>query len=59
MKIMNKGHYQDQNQNQDQIKINMNFLNEKIFYYSILENSRGVLQEYAIKNSEFHLKNSK
>jgi len=33
--------------------------NEKIFYYSVLKSSRGKLQEYVMKNREFHLKNSK
>jgi len=34
-------------------------LNEKIFYYSVLESSWGNLQEYVIKNRGFRLKNSK
>jgi len=29
-----------------------------IFYYSVLESSRGKLQEYVIKNGGFRLKNS-
>jgi len=29
----------------------------KIFYYSVLESPRDKLQEYAIKNRRFHLKN--
>jgi len=32
-------------------------LNEKIFYYSVLESSRDNLQAYAMKNKGFHLKN--
>jgi len=31
--------------------------NEKIFYYSVLESSRDKLQEYAMKNGDFHLRN--
>jgi len=38
---------------------NSKSIHEKLFYYSVLENSRNVLQEYAIKNREFHLKSSK
>ena len=33
--------------------------NEKILNYSVLESSRGKLQEYAMKNGGFHLKNSR
>jgi len=34
-------------------------LKRKIFYYSVLESFRGKLQEYAIKNGGFCIKNSK
>jgi len=32
-------------------------LNEKIFYYNVLESSRGKLQEYVMKNGGFRLRN--
>jgi len=37
--------------------ITQKVLEGKIFYYSVLESPRDKLQQYAIKNREFHLKN--
>jgi len=37
--------------------IGQKLLDGKIFYYSVLESPRDKLQEYAIKNRRFHLRN--
>jgi len=37
--------------------ITQKVLEEEIFYYSVLESPRDRLQEYIIKNGEFHLIN--
>jgi len=39
--------------------ISQRVFNQKKFYCGILKSSRNQLKEYAIKNGDFHLKNSK